>query len=444
MPSDASVHHHALPPVFALATGSGRGAIAIMRVSGAGSDHILRTLTGQLPAPRRTSFRKIWRNAAQQEDHLDDAVVVWSPSPNSYTGEDSFELHLHAGPAIISATADALVAAGARPAEPGEFTRRAFMHGRVDLTEAEGIADLIEAETEAQRKQALAQADGALGALYKNWANRLRGVLAQQEALIDFPDEELPPEVENALLGEIATLNTEIRHHLADGERGERIRRGLVFSIVGPPNAGKSSLLNLLAERDAAIVSPIAGTTRDTIEIATILAGVKVTFVDTAGLRETSDPIEAEGVRRAMFHVEHSDFVLQLFPSDQPYPEPLPQALLVCNKTDLMLPPATLTSHPVLGISLQTGDGVPELRKTLEREALKLTQGSGPPPLTRARHRAAAEAASASLEAALSMDWPEMRGEELRLAMRALGRLTGEVGVEDILDTIFGQFCIGK
>ncbi|MCH4092434.1 tRNA uridine-5-carboxymethylaminomethyl(34) synthesis GTPase MnmE [Acetobacter sp.] len=444
MPPHASVAHHALPPVFALATGAGRGAIAIMRVSGAGSDQILRTLAGQLPAPRRASFRRIWRDAAQQEDHLDDAVTIWSPGPNSYTGEDSFELHLHAGPAIISAVADALVAAGARPAEPGEFTRRAFMHGRVDLTEAEGIADLIEAETETQRRQALAQADGALGALYKSWAKRLRGVLAQQEALIDFPDEELPPEIESALLSEITALNDEIHHHLADGERGERIRRGLVFSIVGPPNAGKSSLLNYLAERDAAIVSPIAGTTRDTIEIATILAGVKVTFVDTAGLRETSDPIEAEGVRRAMFHVEHSDLVLQLFPSDQPYPDVIPQALAVCNKTDLAPAPTILGQNPVLGISLQTGDGVPELRKTLEREALKLTQGSGPPPLTRARHRAAAEAASTSLEAALSMDWPEMRGEELRLAMRALGRLTGEVGVEDILDTIFGQFCIGK
>lgn len=192
MPSNASLQHHALPPVFALATGSGRGAIAIIRVSGTGSGTILHTLAGRLPFPRRASFRKLWRNAALHEDHLDDAVVIWSPGPNSYTGEDSFELHLHAGPAIISAVADALVETGARPAEPGEFTRRAFMHGRVDLTEAEGIADLIEAETETQRKQALAQADGALGSLYKNWATRLRSVLAQQEALIDFPDEELP------------------------------------------------------------------------------------------------------------------------------------------------------------------------------------------------------------------------------------------------------------
>ncbi|NHN89123.1 tRNA uridine-5-carboxymethylaminomethyl(34) synthesis GTPase MnmE [Acetobacter conturbans] len=444
MTSAGSPRHHELPPIFALATGAGRAAIAIMRISGVGSHAVLRQLVGDMPSPRRTSLRRLWRNAEEHDDHLDDAIVIWTPGPNSYTGEDSFELHLHAGPAIISAVADALVAAGARPAEPGEFTRRAFMHGRVDLTEAEGIADLIEAETEAQRRQALAQVDGALSGLYKGWAARLRAILAQQEALIDFPDEELPPEVEDALLSEIRALDRDISHHLTDGERGERIRRGLVFAIVGPPNAGKSSLLNLLSERDAAIVSPIAGTTRDTIEITTTLAGVKVTLVDTAGLRETSDPIEAEGVRRAMFHVEHSDCVIQMFPADQPLPRPIARALIVCNKTDLTPAPSTLEGVPVAGISVQTGAGIHSLRKKLEEKAVALTQGSGPPPLTRARHRAAAETAHECLEAALATDWPEIRGEELRQAMRAIGRLTGEIGVEDILDTIFGQFCIGK
>ncbi|NHN85035.1 tRNA uridine-5-carboxymethylaminomethyl(34) synthesis GTPase MnmE [Acetobacter musti] len=437
-------YHPGLPPIFALATGSSRAAIAIMRVSGDGCADILTRLAGRLPLPRRAVLRSLWRDAASGTDHLDDALVLWFPAPRSYTGEDSFELHLHAGPAVITAVADALVEAGARPAEPGEFTRRAFMHGRIDLTEAEGIADLIAAETEAQRRQALSQVDGALSTLYREWADRLRVVLARQEALIDFPDEDLPPDVEAGLLAEIASLRDEIGAHLADGSRGERIRRGIVFAIAGPPNAGKSSLLNWLAERDAAIVSPIAGTTRDAVEIAIILADVKVTLVDTAGLRETSDPVEAEGVRRAMFHVEHSDAVIQMFPADDLPACLLPGSIPVCNKIDLVPPPAVISDTPVYGISLKTGEGLQALHSVLEEKTRALTAGTGAAPLTRARHRAAAEAARTNLDEALRVDWPEMRGEELRLAMRSLGRLTGEVGVEDILDTVFGQFCIGK
>lgn len=438
------IRRHSPAPIFAVATGAGRAAIAIMRVSGEGAAGLLERLAGPLPAPRHAALKRLWRNAVTRTDPLDDALVLWFPGPASYTGEDSFELHLHAGPAVISAVADALVEAGARPAEPGEFTRRAFMNGRVDLTEAEGIADLIASETEAQRRQALAQADGALSAIYHDWAARLQVILAQQEALIDFPDEDLPPEVETKLLVEIADLCEQITAHLADGQRGERIRRGLVFAIAGPPNAGKSTLLNWLAEREAAIVSPVAGTTRDAIEVAIILDGVKVTLVDTAGLRETSDPIEAEGVRRAMFHVEHADGVIQMFTADDPPQTFLPSALLVCNKLDLAPAPPTLPEHPVLAISLRTGEGLSRFRAHLEENVRALTAGRPGAPLTRARHRAAAEAAHAHLEAAAGVDWPEMRGEELRLAMRALGRLTGEVGVEDILDTVFGQFCIGK
>ncbi|NHO32712.1 tRNA uridine-5-carboxymethylaminomethyl(34) synthesis GTPase MnmE [Acetobacter sp. LMG 1636] len=415
-----------------------------MRVSGNGCADILTRLAGKLPPPRRAALRRLWRDASTSTDHLDDALVLWFPAPRSYTGEDSFELHLHAGPAVITAVADALIDAGARPAEPGEFTRRAFMHGRIDLTEAEGIADLIASETEAQRRQALAQLDGGLSTLYRGWADRLRIVLAQQEALIDFPDEDLPLHVEAGLLAEITSLRNEITAHITDGNRGERIRRGLAFAIIGPPNAGKSSLLNWLAERDAAIVSPIAGTTRDAIEIAIVLADAKVTLVDTAGLRETSDPIEAEGVRRAMFHVEHSDCVIQMFPSDELPDTLLPDSIAVCNKIDIIPAPDLINDTPVLGISLRTGDGLARLHAALEEKARILTAGNGAPPLTRARHRAAAEAALANLDEALRVDWPEMRGEELRLAMRSLGRLTGEVGVEDILDTVFGQFCIGK
>lgn len=432
--------------IFALSTGLGRAAIAVLRVSGAGSEALLARLIGQLPGPRRAALRRVWQNAATQDNLLDEALVLWFPGPQSYTGEDGFELHLHAGPAVIKAVAGALVEGGARPAEPGEFTRRAFMNGRMDLVEAEGIADLVEAETESQRKLALAQTDGALSRLYQNWADRLKRVLAHQEALIDFPDEDLPPEVEQGLMNEILALIAAMQAHIQEGERGERIRRGVVFAITGPPNAGKSSLLNWLADRDAAIVSPIAGTTRDAIEISGILAGVRVTFVDTAGLRETEDAIEAEGVKRALFHVKQADCVLQMFAAGHVPQEVFPASVLIGNKTDLGPVPEVVQGRPVMPVSLETGQGLEQLKVLLEQkvEALTAASASGAPLLTRARHKAGVKDACACLEAALQQEWPEMRGEELRLAMRALGRLTGHVGVEDLLDAVFGQFCIGK
>ncbi|OUI79906.1 tRNA uridine-5-carboxymethylaminomethyl(34) synthesis GTPase MnmE [Acetobacter orientalis] len=432
--------------IFALSTGLGRAAIAVMRVSGAGSQALLARLCGRLPAPRRATLRRIWANAATQDNLLDEALVLWFPGPNSYTGEDGFELQLHAGPAIIKAVAEALVAGGARPAEPGEFTRRAFTNGRMDLVEAEGIADLVEAETESQRKIALAQSDGALSTLYQGWAEQLKRALAHQEALIDFPDEDLPPEVEQGLLQNIQSLITAMQAHIQEGARGERIRQGVVFAIAGPPNAGKSSLLNWLADRDAAIVSPIAGTTRDAIEVSGSLAGVKVTFVDTAGMRETEDEIEAEGVKRALFHVKQADCVLQMFAADYAPESVFAGAILIGNKTDLGQVPATVLNEPVMPVSLKTGEGLDVLRAVLERrvEALTAQSSFGAPLLTRARHKAGVQEAVACLQAALEQEWPEMRGEELRLAMRALGRVTGQVGVEDLLDAVFGQFCIGK
>ena len=432
--------------IFALSTGLERAAIAVMRVSGAGSAVLLQQLCGTLPAPRRAVLRRVWRDSAVKDNLLDEAVVIWFPGPESYTGEDGFELHLHAGPAIISAVAEALVQSGARPAEPGEFTRRAFTNGRMDLVEAEGIADLIAAETESQRKLALAQSDGALSKLYQNWRERLKYILAYQEALIDFPDENLPQETEQKLTDEISNLIAEMQSHLQDGEKGERIRRGVVFAIAGPPNAGKSSLLNWLAERDAAIVSSVEGTTRDAIEVGGTLAGVRVTFIDTAGLRETEDIIEAEGVRRALFHVKHADCVLQMFPGATIPEEVFPDAILIGNKADLFPVPSEVHGHEVIPVSLKTGEGLKALRHVLERKVESLTArlpGSAPL-LTRARHRAGVQEAQQSLAAALEQQWPELRGEEIRLAMRALGRITGLVGVEDVLDAIFGQFCIGK
>ena len=293
--------------IFAVASGTGQAAIAVMRLSGPASHAMLAALCGRVPAPRRASFRRL-RDAEGAE--LDQGMVVWLPGPGSYTGEDSAEFYLHGGRAVLHDVADALVALGARPAEPGEFTRRAFLNGRMDLTECEAVHDLIAAETDAQRRQALRQLDGALGTLYRGWSDRLRLLLAQQEALIDFPDEDLPPEVEAQVLGELEALRREVSSHLDDNRRGERLREGLVFAITGPPNVGKSSLMNALAERDVAIVSAIPGTTRDVLETRVVLGGVPVTLVDTAGLREATDEIEAEGVRRARAHAAAADLVM--------------------------------------------------------------------------------------------------------------------------------------
>lgn len=423
--------------IFARATGSGRAAIAVIRISGASSGHILERLSGDLPAPRRAVVRALYTDA-QDRELLDRALVLWFPGPGSYTGEDSAELHLHAGPAVIEAVSDALVALGARPAEPGEFTRRAFSNGRLDLLEAEGIADLIEAETQSQRRQALRQADGALSRLYQDWAVRLRHLLAHQEALIDFPDEDLPPEIEAGLLRDLGQLLEEMRRHLIRGEQAERIRSGLVVAVVGPPNVGKSSLVNRLAGRDAAIVSEWAGTTRDAIEVRLMLAGVPVTLVDTAGLRETLDPLEAEGVRRARQHALHADLVLEVAAGLLPA-EAGAGRLLVWNKVDLASAPAGW-----IGVSARTGGGIEQLEAALVREVVRLTDTGAEPPMTRARHRAGIDEAVGHLEAAQWLDLAELRGEALRLAMQALGRLTGAIGVEDLLDSVFGQFCIGK
>ena len=420
--------------IFALATGAGRGAIAIMRASGPGSSEILTALCGSLPAPRRASLRALKHSG----DILDHAVALWFPGPNSYTGEDGFELHLHAGPAIISRVADALLDLGARPAEPGEFTRRAVQKGRLDLLQAEAIADLVEAETESQRKQALKQADGALSRLYDSWAHRLRLVLAHQEALIDFPDEDLPEEIEHSLIREFTALHNEMNAHLQDN-RGELMRQGLTVVIAGSPNVGKSSLLNALSGQDAAIVTHRAGTTRDAIAVDWVLDGVRLRLIDTAGLRETEDEIEAEGIRRALFHVKQADVVLHLLAPDESAACLSAEEIPVRTKIDIAPAP-----EGMLGISTLTGDGLTELRRTLTDRVAALTSGSAAPPLTRARHRAGIQEAVIHLERAQNASWPELRGEELRLSMQALGRLTGRVDIESLLDAIFGQFCIGK
>jgi tRNA modification GTPase len=315
--------------------------------------------------------------------------------------------------------------------------------------QAEAVADLAAAETEAQRRQALRQLDGRLGTLYRGWSDRLLRALAHLEAVIDFPDEDLPPEIEARIAAETAALAAEIARHLADGHRGERLRDGIAVAIVGPPNAGKSSLLNQLARREAAITSPVAGTTRDVIEVAVDLAGFPVVFADTAGLRDGGDAVEAEGRRRAVARAESAE--LRLFVFDAARPEdargatqwPGPDTLLVANKIDLAEACRDAPPPGAFALSALTGEGIPELIATLATRIAE-TYDIAAPLLTRARHREALESAADALRRSLGADLPELRAEDLRLAWRSLGRITGHVDVEDLLDVIFRDFCLGK
>ena len=433
--------------IFALASGAGRAAVAVMRLSGAGTADAVRRLAGSLPAPRTALVRRL--RHPDTGEALDRALVLWFPGPRSYTGEDCAELHLHGGPAVIAGVAEALVEGGARPAEAGEFTRRAFVNGKLDLTAAEGIADLIAAETAAQRRQALRQAEGGLAALYGGWTGRLTGLLARQEAFIEFETEDLPPDLDAAVGRDAAALRAEMEAHLADGEPGEPLRGGVAVAILGAPNAGKSSLLNALVGRDAAIVSARAGTTRDVVEARLELGGVPVTLADTAGLREASDEIEAEGVRRALRRAEAADVRLLVFAADRP-PDAdtlalvAPGALVVANKTDLAPAPAAIGGVAPIPVSVRTGDGFPILRTRLAAIAADLACPATATPFTRSRHRAALRDAVARLAELDGAELPELRAECLRAATAALGRITGRVGIEAVLDAVFREFCIGK
>ena len=333
-----------------------------------------------------------------------------------------------------------------RPAEPGEFSKRAFLNGKLDLTEAEAIADLVDAETRAQQRQALRQLDGALGRLYEAWARDLVHALAHLEADLDFPDEDLPDGVADQTRPALRRILDEITEHLSDNRRGERLRSGVEVAILGAPNAGKSSLLNVLARRDAAIVSDIAGTTRDVIEVHMDLSGFPVILADTAGLRETADRIEDEGVRRALARAERADLKLLLYdgslwPAKDAATADLRDgdAIEIVTKADLL----PVTDNLPLAISTVTGAGLDDLLDRLAEAVASRLAGSGPA-LTRARHRAALEDAKTALDRAMTAPSPELVAEDVRLAVRAIGRITGRVDVEDLLDVVFRDFCIGK
>ncbi|MCG6121729.1 MAG: tRNA uridine-5-carboxymethylaminomethyl(34) synthesis GTPase MnmE [Microvirga sp.] len=429
--------------IYAPASGFGRAAVCVVRVSGPNVRDILARVAGGAPEPRRMSLRRLVD--PQSGEALDEALVVWFPGPNSFTGEDQAELQIHGGLAVRQAVLAALSSIeGCRPAEPGEFTRRAFLAGRMDLTAVEGLADLVDAETEGQRRQALRQLEGGLGALAEVWRSELIRIQALLEAALDFADEgDVPDTLEEEAREGAIRLAGAIEGLLAEGGRGERLREGFHVVLAGPPNAGKSTLINALARRDVAIVSAVPGTTRDVIETRCDLDGLPVIFADTAGLRETAELVEREGVARARGRIDQADLVLWLDPADDPSPPPvdLGRQLHVVTKIDLAVGGAIADSDAA--ISAETGEGLPALLDAIAnaaREAL----GAGDALVTRERHRVALDEARAAILRGVAVLETELFAEEIRLAARALGRISGRVDVEDVLDRLFSAFCIGK
>jgi len=435
------------PTIYALASGRPPAAIALVRVSGPAAGRATNILCGKDLKPRRATRVAL----GDPGRPIDDAVAIWFPAPRSATGEDVLELHVHGGRAVLAAVLHALGhVEGLRPAEPGEFTRRAFENGKLDLTAAEGLDDLIHADTDQQRRQALRQLQGFLGERAELWRRQLIEAAALVTAQIDFADEDdVPEDLLRPALVEIRALRDSIRGVLARAGHSERLRDGLTVAIAGPPNAGKSTLLNRLAQREAAIVSPHAGTTRDVIEVYLDLGGYPVTLLDTAGIRESSDPVEQEGVRRAEARAASADLVLWLC-DDQDDTAPRAGAApvwLIRTKSDLH-GDRTAFGKGIRGfdISARQGDGVPELVAALIAFASDTFGGGEPALITRTRHRDLLEQCAVALDRALASEviGIEVVAEELRGAIHALGRLTGRIDVEDLLDVIFRDFCIGK
>lgn len=442
--------------IFALATAAGRAAVAVVRVSGPATQSIVGALCGRAPKPRLAALRTLRHEGVE----LDEALVLRFEGPASYTGEDSAEFHVHGGRAVVEGLLSALVDLGLRLAEPGEFTRRAFENGKLDLAQAEGVADLIDAETEAQRRQALGQVGGALSQRYDRWRDLLVQSLAMLEAAVDFPDEDLPEEVAERARPGLRTLSAELDAALADVSRGRRVRDGFRIALVGAPNAGKSTLLNALVERDAAIVTDTPGTTRDVIEVPLVLGGYKVLLADTAGIRETTDAIEAEGVRRARAWAEDAD--LRLWVVDGFHVKHTvkleegvrPGDWLVLNKADIAGPDTLREAEgcwtgeglKVVRLSAKSGDAVDGLRQTLAEHIADALSGAEFPAATRLRHAERLREAQDYLARALSEVGleVELAAEDVRLAARALEKITGRVDPEDVLGRVFSTFCIGK
>jgi tRNA modification GTPase len=428
--------------IAALASGRPPSAIAVVRVSGPAAHHAVATLAGTLPPPRRLSLRALHDPATGML--LDSALVVIFPGPATASGEDLAELHLHGGPAVVSGVMAALtVQPGVRLAEPGEFTRRAFANGRMDLAQVEGLADLVAAETASQRAQALALAGGALTQLAEEWRARCLNVLAEAEAGLDFAEDEadVAARLDEAARHQLIAMADELAGVIMDAGRAARIRDGLAIAVTGAPNVGKSSLVNALAMRDVAIVTAIPGTTRDALEVPLDLGGVAATLIDTAGLRETEDPVEAEGIARARRKVQAADLVMTIVVPDE-LPDSPVAGLLVVNKADLGLPDELPLG--AMACSALTGEGLSALRAWLVAWAQSITRPGEPALLAHARHRAAFVDAEIALRDAANAPEAVLRAESLRIAAHAFGRIAGRVDVEDVLDRIFSRFCIGK
>ncbi len=416
--------------------------MAIIRVSGPLALDSLRNLTSgePLPVPRHATLRLVVNPATQGQ--IDQALILTFPQPNSYTGEDVVEYHLHGGRAIVDALLKALAAQPRhRFAEAGEFTKRAVLNSCMDLTQAEAVHDLVAAETEAQRTQALAQYGGALAALYDGWRIRLTKALAYTEAHLDFPDEALPEDLVLQLKPDLEAMLREMADHTEDARLGERLREGFHVVIAGQPNAGKSTLVNALAQREVAIVSPIAGTTRDVLEVPLNLGGYPVLLIDTAGLRESSeDIIEMEGIRRARLRLEDADLRILVLDPTQPLSSQMEDAdITIWSKADVAAPPPG-----TLSVSAETGQGLTELVAAITDNLKNRTArrvGIGP---TRERHRKALEQVMFHVKQSLNAKLPELLAEDLRMSVRALGEITGRVHVDELLDVIFRDFCIGK
>lgn len=440
--------------IFAPATGKGPGGIAVVRISGPRAGDALMRLTGEgrLPAARRAT-KKIVRDGAEG-DEIDEGLILWFPGPGSFTGEDVGEVHIHGGTAVMAGVLGVLGKMdGLRWAEAGEFTRRAVMNGKMDLTAAEGLADLVAAETEAQRKQALQQLRGELGNLYEGWREKLLRAQVAFEASIDFSDEDIPEGLIEPALRMVKEVSEEIRRHLEDGRRGERLREGVEVAIVGAPNVGKSSLLNWLGRREAAIVSEWAGTTRDVIEIHLDLGGFPVVLADTAGLRSTEDGVEREGVRRAEERAGLSDLKIAVFDgSRQPVIDRATaemvdgNTVVLVNKIDLVGMERGFEVKGVggLGISLRSGEGLEEMITAVTMKVGEMVGMREGVTLTRTRHRLGLEDCMVGLDQVGEGGEVELRAEDLRRAIRALGKITGKVGVEEVLEAIFRDFCVGK
>lgn len=444
--------------IFALSSGKGRAGVSVLRVSGPDTKNAIISLTRKDVCPEPRVATLSWFFDPETNEKLDHGLVIYFPGPKSFTGEDVAEFHIHGGYAVVGGFLEALSKIpNLRSADAGEFTRRAFDNGKMDLTSAEGLADLINAETDGQKRQALRQMDGELAVLYENWRQKLISAMAYLEADIDFSDEEIPDDVTERVRPIVETLKAEIENHLSDDHRGERLRHGLQVVILGAPNAGKSTLLNYLSKRDVAIVSDIAGTTRDLLEVHLDISGFPVNIIDTAGIRTSNDVIENEGIRRAEVRARDADLKIVIIDGaeHQTIGEQMskhidPNTMVLINKCDIV---DTVNQYSLLNqcigiweVSIKEEDGVDEFMTCFKEEVEKRMELSDAPSLTRTRHRANLKSASDHINRFLIDDHFELEllSEDLRMAARDVGKITGFVDVEDILEKIFKEFCIGK